>query len=173
VARWQPLIACTLGSSLTTRTHWLVGHCAHRPRIGHRSRWSLWVGPSGQCRGGHLPPCALVSAELGIPTRIAGGCCDAWAQSQCPSQLNTRPLSLLVGPRRQASPRTDSIDGAQRGNRRQPRQVRGPSPTWSLRVRDSRPIKCLRQTPWLSPICTPPPDFTARGSEIATTSIAH
>jgi hypothetical protein len=105
--------------------------------------------------------------------RGGGGVAALGPNPQCPSQLNTRPLSLLVGPRRQASPWTDSIAGARRGNRGQPLQVRGPSPTWSLRVRDSRPIKCLRQTPWLSPICTPPPDITARGSEIATTSIAH
>jgi hypothetical protein len=94
-------------------------------------------------------PCAFVSVELGIPTRIA----CRWGHV----------VGHLLFLRR--SPRTDSIVDARRGNRGQPRQARGPSPAWSLRVRGPRPIKCLRQTSWLSPICTPPPDITARGRE--------
>jgi hypothetical protein len=141
----------------------------------------LDTAPASLCGWGHRVSVTLVifphahssPRSSGYRRESRGGVAALGPNPQCPSQLNTRPLSLLVGPRRQASPWTDSIAGARRGNRGQPLQVRGPSPTWSLRVRDSRPIKCLRQTPWLSPICTPPPDITARGSEIATTSIAH
>ena len=95
---------------------------AHRPKIGRRSRWSLWVGPSGQCRGRHLPHAHSSPRSSGYRRESRGVVAALGPNPQCPSQLNTRPLSLPVGPRRRASPLLSPLSSDGLNSRRAARE---------------------------------------------------
>jgi hypothetical protein len=170
-ARWQPLIARTSGSSLTTGTHWSVRYHAHRPRIGRRS--------AGLCGWGHRVSVAIVIFPRRSRLRGArdtdanrGGCCGARAQSPVSLSAELTPLfSLPLGPRRWASPLPSPLSSDGLNSRRAARE------SWATTA-SAETESCMEPSgagtptykmstpdPWLSPIRTPPPDITARGEK--------